>query len=112
VTKALPARTASRRRPSGPPAAKAGVCPAYGNPLAACRNENPNLFFGPDDERGSRKERRIRAAKTVCANCPLALVCARWAVDTRQEFGLWGGLSEDDRRAIWRKQDTPGRNAA
>lgn len=73
---------------------------------AACREADPLLFFHPQNERGSSRVRRDRAAKTVCAACPVRLECADYAVRAREPYGVWGGLSEEDREAIYARLDS------
>ena len=70
----------------------------------ACRGESTSLFFHPDGERGPARARRQAAAKAVCASCPIQRGCLQWALDTGQEAGVWGGTSEDERRALKRRQ--------
>jgi WhiB family transcriptional regulator, redox-sensing transcriptional regulator len=65
---------------------------------AACRNLGSSLFFAPDDERPPAKRHREAAAKAVCARCPVRMPCALYALATRQPHGVWGGLTEEDRR--------------
>jgi WhiB family transcriptional regulator, redox-sensing transcriptional regulator len=72
---------------------------------AACRAASPSLFFSPDGERGSRKASRERAAKAVCATCEVIEVCAAYAIAWREPYGTWGGLSESDREAAYRRVD-------
>ena len=72
---------------------------------AACRAVDITLFYSPEGERGPRKRRRERAAKQICARCRVAEVCAAFAVATREPYGTWGGLSEGDRRKLWRRTD-------
>lgn len=67
---------------------------------SACRSEDPELFFHPSNERGSRKSRRIEAAKAVCAQCDVRQQCLDYALRNKEEFGTWGGQSEDERRAM------------
>jgi WhiB family redox-sensing transcriptional regulator len=68
---------------------------------AACRGEDPELFFPI----GSSALALVQTAdaKAVCRRCPAIDACLRWAVATGQEFGVWGGLSEDERRALKRR---------
>lgn len=48
---------------------------------------------------------QIEEAKNVCHRlCPVAELCLQWALETRQEFGVWGGLSEDERRRLQRRK--------
>jgi WhiB family redox-sensing transcriptional regulator len=42
-------------------------------------------------------------AKAVCAGCPVRPDCLAFALDTEQNDGVWGGLSETERRALKRK---------
>lgn len=59
---------------------------------AACRSEDPELFFPhPTDEATAM------AAKSVCQVCPVMDECLSWALATRQEFGVWGGMTEKER---------------
>ena len=67
----------------------------------ACRGENPELFFHPDGERGPSRRNRESAAKAVCARCPVVTECARHSLTVREPYGVWGGLSEDDREAVY-----------
>ena len=79
---------------------------------AACRELDSGLFFSPEGERGPRKTHRERAAKAVCASCPVLDVCAAYALATREPYGTWGGLSENDRRHRWRSLDPAGAQLA
>jgi WhiB family transcriptional regulator, redox-sensing transcriptional regulator len=72
---------------------------------AACRQVDTDLFFSPEGERGPRKERREAAAKQVCGSCRVVELCAAYAIATREPYGTWGGLSENDRRELLRDMD-------
>lgn len=72
----------------------------------ACRDADPEIFFHPMGERGGAARRRERAAKAVCASCPVVRRCREFALDTRQEYGVWGGLSEIERDAAVRARLT------
>lgn len=67
---------------------------------AACRDHDPELFF-PVGTEGPAAE-QLTAAKYICGTCPLQTACLRWALDTGQEAGVWGGTSEEDRRGMRR----------
>ncbi|TDW79495.1 transcription factor WhiB [Kribbella sp. VKM Ac-2566] len=71
----------------------------------ACRNEDPELFF-PIGTTGPALQ-QIEAAKRVCAQCDVVDACLNWALRTGQDAGVWGGLSEIERRAL--KQQRPKR---
>lgn len=69
---------------------------------AACLDVDPELFF-PIGNAGPAL-RQIEEAKTLCRRCPVAEACLTWAMETKQEHGVWGGLTEDERRARRRRQ--------
>ena len=66
-----------------------------------CRGQDPELFFHPEGERGPSRRNRESAAKAVCAGCPVLRECARHALAVREPYGVWGGMSEDEREAIY-----------
>jgi len=68
--------------------------------LGSCRGADPNIFFHPEGERGPAREARERAAKEICSSCPVRVTCAEHAIAVREPYGVWGGLSEDEREAI------------
>jgi hypothetical protein len=91
-------------------------------PRAACRYDQsespPETFYGPHvcdegcDQAGGCIEgkseqgrfARIQEAKRICASCPERLPCLQWAIDTDQAFGVWGGMTERERRKMKRGQ--------
>ncbi len=68
---------------------------------AACLDKDPELFF-PIGNTGPAVL-QIDEAKAVCRSCVVVETCLRWALDTAQDIGVWGGLSEDERRALRRR---------
>ena len=66
----------------------------------ACRSLPSEMFFHPDGERGPRRKARENAAKAVCASCPVIAACRSHALAAQEPYGIWGGLTEDDRLAI------------
>lgn len=75
------------------------------NPLkwrtgAACKDTDPDLFF-PIGSTGAAVE-QIDDAKAVCGTCHAQVECLDFALDTNQDSGVWGGLSEEERRDIRR----------
>jgi WhiB family redox-sensing transcriptional regulator len=54
-------------------------------------------FFHPPQERNSAREERIAQAKAVCQTCPAMMQCREHALRVREPYGIWGGLSEDER---------------
>ena len=45
-----------------------------------------------------------REARVVCAECPVRLDCLADALDNRMDFGVWGGMTERERRALLRRR--------
>src|SRR3712207_8386647 len=68
---------------------------------ALCRDEDPELFF-PIGTTGPALV-QIEQAKAVCQRCPVVESCLDWALRSGQDSGVWGGLSEDERRALKRR---------
>jgi len=67
---------------------------------ARCKDEDPELFF-PVGTTGPAAT-QIDTAKAICAQCAVRGECLEWAMTTAQDAGVWGGLSEDERRALRR----------
>ncbi|NUR85882.1 MAG: WhiB family transcriptional regulator [Nonomuraea sp.] len=68
---------------------------------AACRDVDPELFF-PIGNTGPALS-QIDEAKQVCRSCSAVDACLKWALESGQDAGVWGGLSEDERRALKRR---------
>ena len=66
----------------------------------SCRGESTALFFHPDGERGPARARRQSAAKAVCATCPVIDACLKHALAVREPYGVWGGMSEEERTRL------------
>lgn len=69
---------------------------------AACREEDPDLFFPI----GSSGPALVQAedAKAVCGACPVRDQCLEWALENGQDAGVWGGMDENERRALKRRR--------
>ena len=63
---------------------------------ALCQQSAPDDLF----VRGAEQHK----AKIVCASCPVRTECLAEALDNKIEWGVWGGLTERERRAILRKR--------
>lgn len=68
---------------------------------AACRAEDPDLFF-PVGSTGPALL-QTQQAKAVCRRCPVRERCLEWALDSGQPIGVWGGTDENERRALKRR---------
>ncbi|ATQ28368.1 transcription factor WhiB [Rhodococcus ruber Chol-4] len=66
---------------------------------AACRGHESSAFFHPDGERGHARELREYRAKLVCARCPVLERCRTHALEVGEPYGVWGGMSESERRS-------------
>ena len=63
---------------------------------AGCRDADPDWFF-PGHEGDTS------AALRVCRGCPVREDCLEWALETRVRYGVWGGLTERERRRLLRR---------
>jgi WhiB family transcriptional regulator, redox-sensing transcriptional regulator len=77
---------------------------------AVCRDLNPEIFF-PIGVTGGAID-QITAAKSHCASCPAKEQCLEFAVTTNQEYGVWGGTTEDERRVLRRQWRAANRRAS
>lgn len=68
---------------------------------SACLDENPELFF-PIGTTGPAVT-QVDEAKRVCGQCEVRAQCLAWALEENQDHGVWGGLSEDERRSLRRR---------
>lgn len=64
--------------------------------MAACASSEPDDLF----VQGAAQ----RSARSVCFGCPVRLLCLADALDNRVPFGVWGGMTERERRALLRRQ--------
>lgn len=65
---------------------------------AACLSADAEAFFPIGD--GGAAATDVARAKAVCAGCTVVEPCRDYALRTRQQFGVWGGLDEQERRAL------------
>lgn len=72
---------------------------------AACKDMGTATFFHPDGERGGTRRRRAAAAKAICANCPVLEQCRSYALAAHEPYGIWGGMTEEERAAYWKSQE-------
>jgi WhiB family redox-sensing transcriptional regulator len=71
---------------------------------AACATADPELFFPPTGDQATE-------AKRICAGCPVKPECLEYSLATAQEWGVWGGLTEQERQEVVRpkRRPRPGR---
>jgi WhiB family transcriptional regulator, redox-sensing transcriptional regulator len=70
--------------------------------LANCRGADPDLFF---PERGAS----TRAAKAICRECSVREECLEFAIVSSEKFGIWGMMSERERRKIRKERQIAAR---
>ncbi len=73
--------------------------------MANCRGGDADLFF---PERGAS----TRTAKAICRECIVREECLEFAIVNSEKFGIWGGLSERERRKIRRERQLAARREA
>jgi WhiB family redox-sensing transcriptional regulator len=61
--------------------------------MARCSEVDPEIFF---PERGGSS----KAARSVCAQCNVRSQCLEYALNNKEQFGIWGGTSERERRRL------------
>lgn len=65
---------------------------------AACRDADPELFFFEGDEQAPANAAQLEQARQVCSRCPVRVQCGEYALAAFEEHGVWGGMTERDRR--------------
>jgi len=73
---------------------------------AACATADPELFF-PISHSGPAR-RQVMRAKAVCARCDIQRDCLRYALAAGSIQGVWGGMTEEERRRLLRRQRRTG----
>jgi WhiB family redox-sensing transcriptional regulator len=69
---------------------------------AACLDYDPELWF-PAGQTGAWSA-QADEAKAICRDCPVRAQCLSWALATRQNHGIWGGMDETERKSLRRHQ--------
>lgn len=80
--------------------------------LAACYGKDTALFFADEELRGTNRNTDVEKAQEICAACPIIGHCREYSLRTRQEFGIWGGLTAAERRKELRRRDGKARMQA
>lgn len=69
---------------------------------AACRGPHNSIFFPPSRmERRPDKRKREQRAKEICSQCAVQAECRDYAFRIGEQHGIWGGLTEKERRALY-----------
>lgn len=70
---------------------------------AACKKVDPELFFPVGNVKSGPGLEQVDRAKAVCRGCTVQGECLIYAIEHNQDSGIWGGLTEDERREIKRR---------
>ncbi|HSZ43585.1 MAG TPA: WhiB family transcriptional regulator [Trebonia sp.] len=70
--------------------------------VAACRTAEPDLFFPVSASENSLPQ--VAEAKEICGRCMARGRCLKFAIETRQQYGIWGGLTEEERYPLVRAE--------
>lgn len=68
-----------------------------------CRGKDSSLFFHPEGERGAARAAREQSAKEICLNCPVQKQCCEHALRVREPYGVWGGMTEEERELHYQR---------
>lgn len=74
--------------------------------IPPCMNTDPELWYGDKDE----GYHYTRTAKQLCSQCPVQTECLTYALEAREVFGIWGGMTPKERQALRSRRMRP--NAA
>jgi len=77
--------------------------PAIWVAQAACRDRGDDLMYPDGDEASAIYQRGVEAARAVCAWCPVRAACLEHAVAAGEDYGVWGGTTPAQRRAMSRR---------
>ena len=73
---------------------------------AACRGPESTLFFPPSaPERREERDAREAKAKRICMQCAVRDDCLEFALRVREPHGIWGELTESERRRLLPPED-------
>jgi len=76
---------------------------------AACRGPQSIVFFPPTHfERKDEKLEREHRAKAICTSCGVKDDCLRYALQIREQHGIWGGLNEAERKTLLAEREAVG----
>ncbi len=74
--------------------------PQYWRLRARCRFMGVEIFYAPDLETAGARTRRERVARETCALCSVRSRCYEYALENKELHGVWGGLTESERRRM------------
>lgn len=69
---------------------------------AACLSHDPELFFAGGES--GPTQAALQRARAVCSGCPVRMDCLEYALETGPRYGIWGGMTQDEIRALRRRR--------
>lgn len=63
--------------------------------LGVCRTMDPDLFFADENTNEPGPE-----VVVACGRCAISAMCLHWAMTNKEQFGVWGGTTPKQRRAL------------
>lgn len=79
---------------------------------AECRWHATEMFYPPSSKSGAPPSQAVLdwedQAKAVCGRCTVRATCLAWAMETAERYGVWGGMTERERRSLRRRQARRG----
>jgi len=70
----------------------------------ACVGLDQDIFFHPWNDTPRNRMLREQKAKAICAGCSVRERCLQWSIEVQEPYGVWGGVGEDERKAILRRR--------
>ena len=70
----------------------------------SCRDSDTSTFFLEHNLRAKAKKEKEAIAISICNGCPVKLKCLDHALNTPEIYGVWGGMTEEQRHFIMRKR--------
>ena len=70
----------------------------------SCRESDPDAWFPDEDDHMKNGKTSYVHVKKMCAVCPVKNLCLEYALTNNERYGLWGGMSPEDRKNLVRTQ--------
>lgn len=79
---------------------------------AACLDKDPENWFPVSELESGIALAHIESVKAICSGCPVIDSCLLWALNTQQQFGIWGGTTPKERANLKRSINRKSRSEA
>ena len=76
--------------------------------FGACRDADPEIFFLEHNLRHEQKRKKEKTAVQICKTCPVIQQCLEHSLKVPEFYGVWGGMTADQRVSMLRKQGFKG----